>query len=248
VNESAESLTDRGVAQRLAAGSQPALTPAKRAAIVAGAMVLGGGGMLAILLISAGRADVPQFWALSGWIAAAMAFTTSSIDAGLLRERLRPGGPGRDGGVIQVLKLLILAHLIIAGIDVGRTHWSPRMPQALIATGFALLVLGYALSIWAMLTNRFFSPIVRLQTERGHHLVQTGPYRFIRHPGYAGALLAMLGSPLALGSAWSAAPIVGLALLIRRRAALEDRFLHEQLAGYREYAARVRARLIPGVW
>jgi protein-S-isoprenylcysteine O-methyltransferase Ste14 len=99
-----------------------------------------------------------------------------------------------------------------------------------------------------MVVNRFLSPVLRIQTERRHHLITAGPYQYVRHPGYAGAIVAFLSSPLALGSWWAFAPILPLVLLIARRAAAEDRFLHTHLPGYSEYAAQVRYRLLPGIW
>ena len=103
------------------------------------------------------------------------------------------------------------------------------------------------LCVWAMAVNRFFSPVVRLQEERGHRLVTDGPYRYIRHPGYAGILLsACVG--VALGSWWSLLPLVVAMGLILRRTALEDRFLRASLEGYASYAEQVRYRLVPGIW
>ena len=99
-----------------------------------------------------------------------------------------------------------------------------------------------------MIVNRFFSPVVRIQEERGHHLITEGPYRFIRHPGYAGMLLAFAGVGPALGSWWSLVPLVPVVLLILRRLLIEDRYLHEHLEGYAGYAQRVPYRLLPGVW
>ena len=112
----------------------------------------------------------------------------------------------------------------------------------------ASVAAGFGLAIWAMLANRFFSPVVRLQEERGHHLITTGPYRFVRHPGYTGTLVSVLCVGPALGSWLASIPMVVFALLILRRARLEDRFLHDKLDGYPAYAQRVRYRLLPGVW
>ena len=107
---------------------------------------------------------------------------------------------------------------------------------------------GFGLAVWAMIVNRFFSAVIRLQADRGHHLITTGPYRFVRHPGYAGVLLGVLASPLALGSWLSGIPMLIVAALILRRRLMEDRFLHEQLKGYPAYAADVRYRVLPGVF
>ena len=101
---------------------------------------------------------------------------------------------------------------------------------------------------WAQSVNKFFEPSVRIQTDRGHHVIDTGPYRIIRHPGYAFGFLLFLGMPLALGSLWALIPAVMLCPLLVVRTVLEDRTLHNELPGYEEYAQRVRYSLIPGVW
>jgi protein-S-isoprenylcysteine O-methyltransferase Ste14 len=110
------------------------------------------------------------------------------------------------------------------------------------------ILAGYAWASYALLENRFFSGVVRIQSERGHHVVSSGPYRWMRHPGYAGALLAALATPVFLDSRWAFLPAVLLTAILVVRTALEDRVLHDELAGYREYAERVRYRLLPGVW
>jgi protein-S-isoprenylcysteine O-methyltransferase Ste14 len=112
----------------------------------------------------------------------------------------------------------------------------------------ALILAGYALSSYALVENRYFSGMVRIQAERDHHVVTSGPYRWVRHPGYSGALLTFWGSPLFLDSAWAFLPAGLLTIVLVIRTALEDRTLQEQLDGYRAYAERVRYRLLPSVW
>jgi protein-S-isoprenylcysteine O-methyltransferase Ste14 len=149
---------------------------------------------------------------------------------------------------VVVLTALMLGQSLVAGLDVGRLHWSDGVPPAV--QGAALLAVAAALAVvvWAMAVNRFFSSVIRIQTERGHHLVTSGPYRYVRHPAYAACPFLMVGSGLALGS-WLAA-LIGLLLVlpVLRRAALEDRVLREQLEGYGAYARQVRYRMFPGVW
>ncbi len=99
-----------------------------------------------------------------------------------------------------------------------------------------------------MAVNRFFSSVVRIQKERGHHLVTDGPYRYVRHPGYVGAMISMPASAIALGSWWSLLPATAFSLVVFRRAALEDAFLRDNLDGYNRYMERVRYRLLPGLW
>jgi len=137
--------------------------------------------------------------------------------------------------------------VIVAGLD-HRFDWSPVFPLWLIALGFILITLGYAFATWALVENRFFSSVVRIQADRGHVVCDSGPYRIVRHPGYAGNLLPLLGIVLALGSVWTIIPAVAALIIAVIRTALEDRTLQEELPGYRDYTRRVRYRLIPGVY
>lgn len=140
-----------------------------------------------------------------------------------------------------------LLALLVAGLD-ERFGWSPAFGWPVKLLALLLLLGGYALSSYALIENRFFSGTVRIQTERGHHVVSSGPYRWLRHPGYAGGLLAYLATPLLLDAPWAFLPIVVVMALTVLRTALEDRTLQDELAGYRDYARRVRYRLLPGVW
>jgi len=137
--------------------------------------------------------------------------------------------------------------VIVAGLD-HRYHWSSGFPLWLIVTGFILILLGYAFAAWALAENRFFSSVVRIQTERGHVVCDSGPYRFVRHPGYAGNILALFAIVLALGSVWTLIPAAVASIIAVIRTVLEDRTLLDELPGYRDYARRVRYRLIPGIY
>jgi len=136
---------------------------------------------------------------------------------------------------------------IVAGLD-HRFSWSPVFPIWLNIVGLFLCVLGYSIAGWALIENRFFSSIVRIQIERGHEVCDSGPYRFIRHPGYAGNLLPLVGIVLALSSLWAIIPATVALILVIIRTELEDRTLQEELPGYRDYARRVRYRLIPWIY
>ena len=199
------------------------------------------------LFLSAGRLDLPWFWAVLALHAIFMLAGLVMIDPDLLKERTKPGPGGRDRNLRSWLSLLFLAQFIIAGLDVGRYGWSRTMPQVVQATALALYILGMVICIWAMAVNRFFSPVLRIQDERGHHLVTVGPYRYVRHPGYLGILLSA-SAGVALGSWWSLVPLVPVAVLILRRTTLEDRLLRKNLEGYANYSEQVRYRLVPGVW
>ncbi|WP_136796561.1 methyltransferase family protein [Desulfosediminicola ganghwensis] len=137
--------------------------------------------------------------------------------------------------------------IIVAGLD-HRFGWSLPFPLWLIVLGFFLISLGYAFAAWAFIENRFFSSVVRIQVERGHVVCDSGPYRIVRHPGYAGNMLALPGMVLALSSTWTLIPAAVALIISVIRTVLEDQTLQDQLPGYRDYARRVRYRLIPGIY
>jgi len=137
--------------------------------------------------------------------------------------------------------------LIIAGLD-HRYGWTPLFSTWLNILGIVLIALGYTFAAWALIENRFFSSTVRIQTDRGHSVCDSGPYRIVRHPGYAGNLLALPGMVLALGSAWMLVPAMVALIIAVIRTALEDRTLQEELPGYQNYTQRVHYRLIPWIY
>jgi protein-S-isoprenylcysteine O-methyltransferase Ste14 len=137
--------------------------------------------------------------------------------------------------------------VIVAGLD-HRYGWSPVFPLWLILLGFILISVGYTFAVWALVENRFFSGVVRIQADRGHVVCDSGPYRIVRHPGYAGNILPLLGIVLALGSVWTLIPAAVALIIAVLRTVLEDQTLQEELPGYRDYARRVRYRLIPGLY
>ena len=142
---------------------------------------------------------------------------------------------------------LVFPMVIVAGLD-HRFDWSFPFPLWLIVIGFILISVGYAFATWAFAENRFFSSVVRIQTDRGHTVCDSGPYRFVRHPGYAGNILPLLGIVLALGSVWALIPAAFALIILVIRTVLEDKTLQEELPGYRDYARRVHYRLIPGIY
>jgi len=136
---------------------------------------------------------------------------------------------------------------IVSGLD-ERFGWSPDLPNVIQIMALVLIFAGSMLGTWAMIANRFFSSHVRIQTDRGHTVVNSGPYRFMRHPSYAGVLLAWIATPIFFSSTWAAIPAVLAGIVVVLRTALEDRTLQAKLPGYREYAQIVRYRLVPGIW
>ncbi len=149
-------------------------------------------------------------------------------------------------GAIFILPT-ILAIPIVAALDDGRYHWFP-VPWWVCVLGYALLILGFVAVTWGESVNKFFEPSVRIQTDRGHKVIDNGPYAIIRHPGYAFGFSLFLGMPLALGSLWALIPAILLCPLLVTRTVWEDQTLKAELPGYKEYAQRVRYRLVPGVW
>mgnify|MGYP000849575860 CR=1 FL=1 len=137
--------------------------------------------------------------------------------------------------------------LLVAGLD-ARYHWSAGFSLPVEMLGLGLILVGYVIASYALIENAYFSGTVRIQGERGHKVVSSGPYGWVRHPGYMGSLVASLGMPLLLDSAWAFIPVVIFGVLFVIRTRLEDRFLQANLPGYRKYAQQVRFRLLPGVW
>ena len=136
---------------------------------------------------------------------------------------------------------------LVAGLDAlpGRPLLFP-LPVKLAA--LVLMLGGWIIGSWALMENRFFSGVVRIQTDRGHHVISSGPYRLVRHPGYCGGLLTYFSIPFFLDSLWTFVPVALLTIVLVVRTYLEDKVLQENLTGYRDYAARVRHRLLPGLW
>jgi protein-S-isoprenylcysteine O-methyltransferase Ste14 len=200
-----------------------------------------------ILFLVAGTYHLPFFWAYLGVYGACAVVGFLTIDPDLLQERTRSERRDRNP-LLSAAKLLMLAHLVAAALDVGRYHWSDAVPVSLQVVGLIGFGLGFVLTLWAMVVNRFFVPTVRIQSERGHHVIDAGPYGMVRHPGYAGITLAVLCSGLVLGSWLSIIPMAVFVVILFSRIVSEDRFLIANLDGYREYAERVRSRLVPGIW
>jgi len=149
--------------------------------------------------------------------------------------------------VIWIAIVLPLVFMMTAGLD-KRFGWSPEISLSLQLGAIVIFLAGYALVTWALTVNKFFSSVVRIQTERGHTVVTSGPYRFVRHPGYSGGIVSWLASPILLGSLWSFIPVGVVIVLYTVRTALEDRTLQAELPGYADYARHICYRLLPGIW
>lgn len=192
-----------------------------------------------------------------GWLLIAVFLVATAIAAFILwrvnpvifaaRSRVQAGTEGWDRLLLAIFFPLFVSILPIASLDAGRFHWT-TVPAWAVFLGYGLLLAGMALTTWAQAVNRFFEPGVRLQTERGQHVIDTGPYALVRHPGYVGAIAMCFGFALALGSLAALVPAVATSALLVLRTAWEDGLLQTSLPGYANFAARVRFRLLPGIW
>ena len=188
----------------------------------------------------------PWLWMYIATVAGLSLYPTLFLDDDLARERFHPPEPGADRLPLRAVRLLALAHIVVSLLDV-RWQFS-HVPDGVRLVGLVGMAIAVALVFRAMMVNRFFSAVIRIQKERGHHVIDQGIYGVIRHPGYAGMIPSMPFSGLALGSWLGFAIGLGYAALMLRRVLFEDAFLRSHLEGYRDYAMRVRYRLIPGVW
>ncbi|HEY2155628.1 MAG TPA: isoprenylcysteine carboxylmethyltransferase family protein, partial [Isosphaeraceae bacterium] len=163
------------------------------------------------------------------------------------RARFHEGTKHWDLALLTFLLPLAFAVFPVAALDDGRFHRT-RMSWWVCGVGYLLTLAGLAMMAWAQAVNRFFEPGVRIQTDRGHKVVDTGPYAVVRHPGYVSGSLLLAGVALALGSYWALIPVALCAMLLILRTRWEDRTLQAELPGYKEYAQRVRYKWIPGIW
>jgi protein-S-isoprenylcysteine O-methyltransferase Ste14 len=196
----------------------------------------------------AGRWKDLYLWGFAVGLSAVLLYATLAVvDDDLARERFRPPSPGADGVALKWIRVSALGLFLLAPLDL-RWHFGFDVPPLLrlIALGGSLG--GFCLVVRAMLANRFFSAVVRIQGERGHHVVDRGPYGVIRHPGYLGMIVFAPLFALAIGSWWALLPAGLYCALMLRRVTFEDRFLRANLVGYDEYATRVPHRVVPGVW
>jgi len=204
-----------------------------------------------LLFLPAGTLEGPMAWAYLGIFMGGNLASAWAVDPELLLEERGSGKEGRKRWDVILVSFYgiftALVSPIVAGFD-RRYGWSPVLPLWLQTVTLVIYILAWVLSIWAMACNKYFSKVLRIQAERGHTVVASGPYRYVRHPGYVGTILFNLGTPIILGSLWAIIPAWIGALLILLRTWLEDRTLQAELEGYQDYAERVRYRLIPGVW
>lgn len=205
-----------------------------------------------LLFLPAGTLHWPRGWLFLAVSIAALATTALAlwrVNPAIYRarSRIQPGTKRWDRILLAILLPAMVAILPVAALDDGRFHWRP-VPWWAVSAGYVLFLAGIGITAWAQAVNRFFEPGVRIQTERGHHVIDTGPYAIVRHPGYVAACLMFAGMALSLGSVWALIPAAAAASLLVLRTVWEDRMLRAELPGYPDYARRVCWRLVPGIW
>jgi protein-S-isoprenylcysteine O-methyltransferase Ste14 len=206
----------------------------------------------AVIFISAGRLIyLPGLvYVFIGLFMFILSFTALRVDSDLMNERSKPGEGAKqwDKLILGLSFLATIGMYIIAGLDSGRYHWSPDFHLSLFIMGILFTITGQLLFLIAQKQNKFFSSIIRIQTERGHSVCETGLYKVVRHPAYLGSVIQAIGFPLLFGSLWSIIPVGISIILLIIRTVLEDKTLKNELKGYTEYTLKTRYRLIPYLW
>jgi protein-S-isoprenylcysteine O-methyltransferase Ste14 len=206
--------------------------------------------MFAVLFISADRWDYWYIWTYFLLYIYIYLFNFILIPSELVLERFKPGAGTKKWDYIFLAIFLPLAFSIplIAALDGGRYHWTGDFPIYVNILAFIIVFLGFSLEILTLWMNPFFSSTVRIQKDRGQHVIDKGPYAFIRHPGYAGTIISSFGIAIGMNSLWALIPAGLYTMLFIARTILEDGTLQKELPGYVDYAARVKYRLLPRIW
>ena len=202
------------------------------------------------LFAAAGTLRWPMAWAYMAVALAGTAIAALLAPSSLHAERsgVPPDAKRWDIPLAVIMgRIGPIVTLGVAGLE-RRLRGDGAIPLWAQLAALAVAALGAAVGGWAMTANPFFSALVRVQTERGHRVIDSGPYRYVRHPGYAGSIAHILSAALALGSLWALIPAALTAGVIVVRTAREDATLQAELPGYASYAGRVPHRLLPGVW
>ena len=209
---------------------------------------------IVLLFVPAGRLDWIAGWVFLGFFCLAVSVIAIWVrrhDPELMRERQTSAQAENvkfwDKIIMAFYSVLLIVMLILASVDAGRYSWS-FVPLILRVLGWLGLSVAFVIVWWVMAENTYLSERVRIQEDRAHRVVTSGPYQYIRHPMYVGVILAVICLPLALGSLWALIPALLIVFLFVVRTGLEDRTLMEELPGYKLYAERVSFRLIPGIW
>jgi protein-S-isoprenylcysteine O-methyltransferase Ste14 len=205
-----------------------------------------------LTLITAGRLDYWQGWVFNGLNILFLLITYIVLRnrKDLIRERLKPGEGMKkwDKAYYLISTPLSFIMFILSVLDAARFAWTPKVPFLAIVLGCVAFSAGQILVLWAKKANKFFSSVVRIQTDRNQTVCTDGPYRFVRHPGYLGGLIFTVATPLLLGSFWGLIPAILIMIPVLGRTYLEDKTLQAELPGYQDYAQKVHYRLIPHIW
>jgi protein-S-isoprenylcysteine O-methyltransferase Ste14 len=208
--------------------------------------------LTAVLLLIGGRVSYWQVWIFGfvNWILVVVLSFRLSDQADLIRARMKPGPATKDWDRVLMALFFPLAATVpvVATLDAGRFGWSPSLHPVIYILGYAIYVFSARLHLGAIATNEFYRSTVSIEPEKGHSVVDSGPYRFVRHPGYTGIIFMELGIAVALGSVWAIIPAGLVAVLLIVRTVLEDAALRTELPGYLDYAKTVRYKIIPGIW
>jgi len=206
--------------------------------------------LAAIFFLCAGRLNLVMAWVYIGMVLINTSITSLIMDPELIVER---SGIGRNTKKWDIIPAFLIGRigpliiLIVAGLDV-RFRWSQQILVALQIVALGIAILGLLISDWAVISNKFYSGVVRIQKERGHTVVTNGPYRYVRHPGYVGAILFNIATPVILSSLWALIPAGLVVCITIIRTFFEDKTLQDELDGYKAYTARVPYRILPGIW
>lgn len=208
--------------------------------------------MLALMFSIAGRINYWQGWVFGvvNFFIVLILFLKFPDISEIMKERIKPGSETKwwDKLFWAFFGPMNLAIIITATLDAGRFHWSGPIPLLIYPLGYVLYLLSSSLHFWAIKVNRFYTSTVSIQSEDGHEVIKSGPYRFIRHPGYLGIALMVVSIALVLGSLWAVVPAACVVVLLILRTVLEDSALQKELSGYPAYAKKVQYRLLPKVW
>ncbi len=221
----------------------------KRAVQVLGSMFL----LMAVFFLSAGRIDLPRAWFFFGLYFISLLFNIViflKFNPEVIRVRSETKWEEMKWWdklftVLYIIFIFII--FIVCGLDVGRFQLSSTGMEFLVG-GVIIFVVGWGVVVWAMVENKFFETTARIQKEREQRVVSTGPYAIVRHPGYTGMILYYGCAPFIIGSLYGLIPALLLAIVFIFRTYFEDRMLYKELSGYKEYAKKVRYRLVPFIW
>lgn len=207
---------------------------------------------LAITFIIAGRIDYWEGWIFNGlnFFFIFITYIVLMDRKDMIKERLKPGKGMKkwDRIYYAISTPMFFIMFIVSILDAGRFYWIPSIPFIVILLGIILYIIGQIIVIWAKKANKFFSSVVRIQTDRKQTVCSRGPYKFVRHPGYLGGVIFTIGTPLLLGSFWGLIPAIIILLPVLIRTYLEDKTLQKELIGYIDYTMQVKYRIIPFVW